>query len=252
MYSTELDGRVEEFGTSGLLYRSNKLMYDRTTNSLWNQFTGEPAVGTLVGLDIKLEILPVVVTTWGEWVQAHPDTSVLDLNTGFYHPEVYAPEWEMSSIYYPYRTSPDTMFPVWRQSDRLPTKGRVFGLALGGDARAYPLDLLAENPVVNDQLGGEAVVLISSGKLGGARAYRRAAYLFSLSGGAGNGDGGATAGTSMLLDQQDRSWRVEEEALVLVQDSDQRLPRLPSHNAYWFGWYSFYPNTDIYQLDTAP
>ena len=49
MYSTKLGGRVEEFGTSGFLYRSNKLMYDRTTNSLWNQFTGEPAVGTLVG-----------------------------------------------------------------------------------------------------------------------------------------------------------------------------------------------------------
>ncbi len=127
---------MEEFGTSGFLYRSNKLMYDRTTNSLWNQFTGEPAVGTLVGQDIKLEILPVVVTTWGEWVQAHPGTSVLDLDTGLYRPEEYPPEWEMSSIYYPYRTSPDTMFPVWRQSDRLPTKGRVFGLALGGDARA--------------------------------------------------------------------------------------------------------------------
>ncbi len=243
---------MEEFGTSGFLYRSNKLMYDRSTNSLWNQFTGEPAVGTLVGQDIKLELLPVVVTTWGEWVQAHPDTSVLDLNTGLYPPEEYPPEWEMSSIYYPYRTSPDTMFPVWRQSDRLPTKGRVFGLALGGDARAYPLDLLAENPVVNDQLGGEAVVLVSFGKLGGVRAYRRDAYLFSTNEDGGAAGGTDAGGTSMLLDQQGRTWRLEEEALVLVRDSDQRLPRLPSHNAYWFGWYSFYPNTDIYQSDTAP
>ena len=190
MYSTKLSGQVEEFGTSGFLYRSNKLMYDRTTNSLWNQFTGEPAVGTLVGQDIKLEILPVVVTTWGEWVLAHPDTSVLDLNTGIYHPEEYPPEWEAWSIYYPYRTSPDTMFPVWRQSDRLPTKGRVFGLDLGGEARAYPLDLLAENPVVNDQLGGEALVLVSSGKLGGVRAYRRDAYLFSIDVDAGDVDAG--------------------------------------------------------------
>ena len=247
MYSTKLGGRVEEFGTSGFLYRSNKLMYDRTTNSLWNQFTGEPAVGTLVGLEIKLEILPVVVTTRGEWMQAHPDTTVLDLNTGIYHPEEYPPEWEMGSIYYPYRTSPDTMFPVWRQSDRLPTKGQVFGLAIDGAARAYPLDQLAEHPVINDQLGGEPVVLVSSGKLGGVRAYRRDAYLFSTV-----EDITATGGTSMLLDQQGRSWRVEEESLVLGQDSDQRLPRLPSHTAYWFGWYSFYPNTEIYQFDTAP
>ena len=214
---------------------------------MWNQFTGEPAVGALVGQDIKLEILPVVVTTWDEWVQAHPDTSVLDLDTGIYQPEEYPPEWEMSSIYYPYRTSPDTMFPVWRESDRLPTKGQVFGLALGGYARAYPLDLLAENPVVNDQLGRESVVLVSLGKMGGVRAYRRDAYLFST-----DGDSGPTGGTSMLLDQQGRTWRVEEEALILVGDSGQRLPRLPSHNAYWFGWYSFYPNTDIYQSHTLP
>ena len=247
MYSTKFGERVEEFGTSGFLYRSNKLMYDRTTNSLWNQFTGEPAVGTLVGQEIKLEILPVVVTTWGEWVQAHPDTSVLDLNTGLYRPEEYPPEWETWSIYYPYRTSPDTMFPVWRQSDRLATKGRVFGLVIDGDARAYPLDLLAENPVLNDRLGGEAVVLVSSGHSRGVRAYRRDANLFSI-----NGGGGATGGISMLLDQQGRSWRVEEEALVLLQDPDQRLPRLPSQNAYWFGWYAFYPNTDIYGSDTAP
>lgn len=244
MYSTNLGGRTEEFGTSGLLYRSNKLMYDRTTNSLWNQFTGEPAVGPLVGQDIKLEILPVTVTTWGEWVQAHPDTTVLDLKTGLYPPEAYPPEWDFRSIYYPYRTNPDTMFPVWRQSDQLTTKGQVLGLALGGEARAYPLDLLAENPVVNDQLGGEPLVLVSAGNLGGVRAYRRGAYRFSI-----DGDGGVEL---TLSDQEDRIWRVEEEALVLMEEPDQRLARLPSHTAYWFGWYSFYPQTNIYQSDTSP
>ena len=238
---------MEEFGTSGLLYRSNKLMYDRTTNSLWNQFTGEPAVGPLVGQDIKLEILPVTVTTWGEWVNAHPDTTVLDVNTGIYRPHEYEPEWERWSIYYPYRSSPDTMFPVWRQSDRLALKGQVLGLALAGEAKAYPLDLLAENPVVNDQLGGEPVVLVSAGELGGVRAYLRGGYQFAI-----NGDDGVTDPNSTLLDQEERLWRVEEEALVLMADPSQWLARLPSHTAYWFGWYSFYPDTDIYRPNTSP
>ena len=77
MYSTEIEGQVWEFGTSGLLFRSNKLMYDRGTKSLWHQFTGEPVVGALVGSGIELELLPIVLTTWGDWLAAHPDTTVL-------------------------------------------------------------------------------------------------------------------------------------------------------------------------------
>ena len=246
MYSTKLDGRTEEFGTSGLLYRSNKLMYDRTTNSLWNQFTGKPAVGPLVGQNIELEMLPVTVTTWGEWVKAHPDTTVLALDTGVYPPYAYPPEWDQRSIYYPYRISPDTMFPVWRENDQLSTKGQVLGLALGEEARAYPLEMLAEVPVVNDQLGGEGVVLVSTGERGGVRAYKSDIYQFSV-----NGDGGATADTQTILDQDNRLWRVEENALVLIEDSNQMLPRLPSHTAYWFGWYSFYPHSDIYRSENT-
>ena len=81
MYSTEIDGQVLQFGTSGWLYQSNKLMYDKGTNTLWRQFRGEPAVGELVGSGIALEVLPVALTTWSSWVEAHPGTSVLDVRT---------------------------------------------------------------------------------------------------------------------------------------------------------------------------
>ena len=79
MYSAKLDGERVTFGTSGLLYRSNKLMYDRKTNTLWRQFTGEPVVGALADSGIRLSIFPVVLTQWQEWVAAHPDTTVLDI-----------------------------------------------------------------------------------------------------------------------------------------------------------------------------
>ena len=55
----------------------------------------------------------------------------------------------------------------WRENDQLSTKGQVLGLALGEEARAYPLEMLAEVPVVNDQLGGEGVVLVSTGVTAG-------------------------------------------------------------------------------------
>ena len=66
------------FGSSGFLYRSNKLMYDRQSRTLWNQFTGQPVLGPLADEDISLELLPVVLTTWKDWVDQHPDTQVLD------------------------------------------------------------------------------------------------------------------------------------------------------------------------------
>ena len=53
-----------EFGTSGFLYQSNKLMYDRKTETLWHQFRCEPVVGPLAGSGIQLEMLPNALTTW--------------------------------------------------------------------------------------------------------------------------------------------------------------------------------------------
>ena len=122
MYSTKIDGETLEFGTSGLLYRSNKLMYDRGTETLWRQFTGEPVVGELVGSGIKLKVLPVLLTTWGDWLRTHPDTTVLDAETGYYPAGLYVPEWDPQSIYYSLRQQPETSFPVWQKDNRLPEK----------------------------------------------------------------------------------------------------------------------------------
>ena len=76
------------FGTSGLLYQSNKLMFDEETNSLWSTFEGKPVVGSLVGSGISLRTRPVVTTTWKAWRTEHPHTSVLSIDTG--HQRDYA------------------------------------------------------------------------------------------------------------------------------------------------------------------
>ena len=238
MYSTNIDGERVEFGTSGMLYRSNKLMYDRKTNTLWNQFTGVPAAGPLVGTGIRLELLPVVTTTWGEWLAAHPDTTVLSRETGLYPARFYQPEWDARSIYFNYRESPLTMFPVGQTGDDLSTKGQVIGLRVNGEAKAYPLEVLRTDTVVNDELGGQPLVVVTIGWLG-SRAYERDDRTFIL-------EEGANQSGTMLTDSDGRLWRVEEDALVQLENPSAQLHRIPTHNAYWFGWYSFYPDTEVY------
>ena len=229
-----------EFGTSGWLYQSNKLMYDRGTNTLWHQFLGKPVVGELVGSGIELKVLPVTLTTWDDWVLAHPDTTVLNIQTGVYSSQSYLAEGHAASIYASYRRSEYTMFPVPERSSRLATKSRVLGLTLNGQSRAYPEQVLAQEPLVHDSLGGMDLVVVTSG--GGSRAYQAGGRNFIL-----DGSAGYRSGTTFLLDEDGERWELTENALVGTDSPEKRLVRLPSRSSFWFGWYAFYPATEVYQ-----
>ena len=241
MYSTKIGEETLSFGTSGMLYNSNKLMYDRGTSTLWRQFVGEPVVGPLADSGIKLEILPVVLTTWAEWVEAHPDTTVLDDDTGVYPASSYEPEPDPRLIYYNYRADPETRFPVGQRSAIRSTKTEVLGVILNGKAKAYPLVNLAEEPVVNDTLGSTELVVVTKPEALASRAYERGPHDFLRTKASQDQEGG-----TILVDQMEREWRIDEDALVLIEDPAQRLTRVPTHVAYWFGWYASYPETDVY------
>ncbi len=238
MYSTEIDGERVEFGTSGFLYRSNKLMYDRKTETLWHQFRGVPVVGPLVGSGIQLEVLPMTLTLWSEWAAKHPDTTVLDLDTGVFPAEAYTPESGNDSVYFAYRNQDTTMFPVPERSSELGTKDQVFGLNFGDEAKAYPLSLFEESSVINDTVGGRNVVIVAAGEGSGVRAYDRGDYVFTASAETGQG--------ITLTDETGAGWQTGEDALVSLDDLAQSLERLPSRDAYWFGWYAFFPHTSVY------
>ena len=136
-----------EFGSSGFLYRSNKLMYDRETNSLWNQFTGLPVVGTLTRSDIVLRTRPVAITTWANWLAKHPKTKVLSLETG------YERDYSPGRPYGDYFASPDTMFPVQVKDTRLEKKSYVYALRDDAVEKAWALSLFDGGAVVNDIAG---------------------------------------------------------------------------------------------------
>ena len=70
----EINGQLTEFGVSGLLYNSDLVFYDRTTETLWDQIIAEGIVGPLTGE--KLELIPITMTRWSQWKSAHPDTRV--------------------------------------------------------------------------------------------------------------------------------------------------------------------------------
>jgi hypothetical protein len=154
LFRAEAGGRRFEFGSSGFLFRSNKLMYDRQTHTLWNHLTGEPVIGPLAESGIRLERLPLVVTSWGEWKRQHPATKVLDIDTGHQRP------YNAGAAYGQYFASTGTMFPVWQRSTLLHDKARVYTLLIEGRPKAYALESLDRaGGVLNDSFAGKSLVL---------------------------------------------------------------------------------------------
>jgi hypothetical protein len=204
------------FGSSGFLYRSNKLMYDTATNSLWNQFTGKPVVGPLTGSGIELKTRPVVITTWADWRARNPATKVLALNTGFPR------DYRAGAAYGRYFSSPDLMFPAAVDQRKLKQKDYVFALRSSGAEKAWPLKLFQGGAVINDKAGVVELTLIGDAATRTVRAYRSEGLTFKK---------GPQAD---IVQQGQETWKVTEEALV--SPSGRTLPRLPGHIAYWFAW----------------
>ncbi len=240
MYSAKVNGEPTTFGTSGLLFRSNKLMYDRATESLWHQFIGEPVIGPLAESGESLEIFPSETTTWELWLAAHPDTTVISDSTGVYASTFYLPESDPAAIYYEYFNSPEAMFPVANESGLLRTKDVVMGIQLGGAAKAYAIDRMGAERVVNDTVGGTNIVVIGAAESQAARAYLRGDATFTL----GEIDGGLP---TTLLDAKGGRWRVVEDALVSEAIDDPVLARLPTVTSFWHGWFSFHPDTELFE-----
>ena len=225
-----------------MLYRSNKVMYDRATRSLWHQFTGEPIIGPLANSGIKQPFFPSVVTTWEEWLAEHPDTTVLTNETGYYRSEFYVPEDNPRAIYYEYFTTDEVMFPVWLRDPSIEPKRVVVGLLTSGGKKAYVVDDLRAARVINDTVGDVEVVIAASSESRSARAYERQGETFTAAGG-----GDAEATPRFLVDSNGVRWEVTEEALVLESDPSKTLPRLATLTSFWFGWYQYHPDTEIYR-----
>ena len=227
-YKTTFQGKKHELGTSGFLYRSNKLMYDRETQSLWNTITGEPVVGPLVDQGIALEHLSVVTTTWGEWKRRHPKTSVLSLKTG------HRRDYGEGVAYQEYFATDRLMFNTPFNDERLKNKQEVLALrfaAAPGEQLAIDTDFLNENTVYAGNIGLQKFVVLTD-KTGANRVFDPENVNFVSY----DGDAKVTDETGVI-------WELTEQSLTAPDG--RRLERLPYHRAFWFGWRAAYPETKL-------
>jgi hypothetical protein len=228
LYRTDTPKGTLTLASSGRFREGDQLLVDRQTGTVWAQLTGAPVEGSLAGSGTTLQPLPVVLTTWTSWFQIHPQTRVLSLETGS------GKKYEAGG-----RPGTDPALPVSRRSPAVPEASTVYGLALNGAAKAYPVDRAAKAGTVNDELGGQAVVIVAvpgDPKNRTVRAYERGDRAFA--------PGRTLMGLSFVTDQDGRAWKVGEDALA--SPDGRKLRRIPGSLTLWPGWFAAYPQTGIH------
>jgi hypothetical protein len=154
VYSGKIDDKIFTFGVSGRLYKSNVLIYDHQTESLWSQLKETAITGPMVGR--KLKKISAERTTWKRWLKKHPQTKVLSTDTGYdrnYNIDPYEGYYRALKI----------MFPVGDVRTDLPAKEMVLGIEINGAAKAYPLALLERKTgMLKDEIGENPVQIVLS------------------------------------------------------------------------------------------
>ena len=214
LYRSTIDGEHYELGTSGFLYRSNKLMYDHATRSLWSTLSGEPVVGPLAQRDLELEALYVVTTRWGEWRRRHPRTKVLSIDTG------HERDYSEGAAYRDYFSTDKLMFAVPELDTRLKNKDEVLALRLPElpmEQLAIAVEFLAGQTVYHDSLGAVDLLVLTD-KSGASRVYETRGRRFPR-----------WDGRDGVWDESGERWTLTEAALISPDQTSLR--RLPSHRA---------------------
>lgn len=237
--------RVLSFGTSGSLYQSALVMYDRQTESLWSHFTGQAIAGVLTGAE--LTAFPVATVSWAAWRQSHPDGLVLSTETGF--------DRDYGRNPYPgYDDVDSAPFLFEGETDgRLAAKARVVGTGLGTSPTAIALDTLLDMGVMPFVLDGQPTV---------AWALAGTASALDTGSVSGGRDVGATgvfhathdgrpltftrAGDGFVDEQTASRWNVFGEAVDGALRGT-RLEPVEHVDTFWFAWAAFAPDTAILQ-----
>ena len=243
VFRREVDGRLFDFGVSGNLRLSDLLMYDRQTESWWQQISGEAVVGEMTGT--RLEFLPASLVSWAEFRNSYPEGLLLSREMGYDFPYgqfVYhgydAPEsWPVLL-----KTLPDL---------RLPSMERVVAFTVDGQGIAYPLSYVARTGVLHDSIGGLDLVIFHAGR-------RRSAYP------AGNGEErrviGSTGVFETSLDDRILSFSLRDGRITDDETGSKwnilgravegplagsKLTPIVHGNHFWFAWAAHTPDTLI-------
>ena len=245
VFDRRAGGRVLDFGTTGNLRMSDLVMWDRETESWWQQFTGQAIVGEMAGT--VLSRLPASIVAYEDFRTAYPAAPVLSRRTG--HNRPYG-----SNPYRGYDTIEDRPFLFFDPVDeRLPPMERVLNVSVEGAHRLYPFSELSRHPVVNDEVGNTPVVVLSregtlsvldesriadSRTVPSATAYARRA---------GDRELHFEAAEGRIVDRETGStWNLFGTATQGPLEGT-RLETIDSGVHFAFAWLAFYPDSEIWR-----
>jgi len=250
VFDRSLDGRVYEFGVSGMLRESDMVMFDRQTESLWQQITGEAIVGSLAGK--TLTVVPSQTVSFEMFQTQFPDGEVLSRDTGFdraYGQNPYA--W--------YESRGQPIMPAEISSTKIPIElrrsplERILALSIDRHTKAYPFKLLRKAGVLEDHIGSTSIVIFFDDRVTGVLDAARISE-------------SAEVGTAAVFspELEGRRLRFERSKHRIIDDETQsewnlfgiatagrlkgRQLALVSHDeAFAFAWFIFRPDTELYR-----
>jgi hypothetical protein len=251
--ATDENGRQIEFGVSGLLINSNLVMYDRRDNeTLYPQMVYTGINGRFKGE--KLELLPAIETTFAMWKRMYPESEVAQFGTGLeFYPQSKRNNYQNPGRFevYPYndyRTNDHYfIFPLTTGTPDLSTyfaKEVVTGICVGKDLRAYAFADMAPAAVINDVLGGQALLVVFDLDSRTSIPYSRIVDGQELTFYQVEAEGDLPV---EFMDVETRSrWNMLGTA-VSGPLSGTKLEQLPAYNSMWFAWSTYWPETTVWE-----
>ena len=243
VFDRRVEGETLTFGTTGNLRNSDLVMWDRQTESWWQQLTGEAVVGALTGT--KLEALPSQTLSWSDFKESYPDGDVLSRDTG--HDRDYG-----ANPYEGYDTADEQPFLLDGEADRrLPPKERVAAAFVGDEVAVVPFPRLARERVVNAEVGGRPLVFLFKP---GVRSALDAKAINDSK------DVGTAAAFERTLDGRELELRAQGDGFVDREGGSRfditgravsgplegrRLPQVRHDQQFWFALAAFVPDARI-------
>ena len=243
VFDRRVGDRVLDFGTSGNLRNSDLIMWDRQTESWWQQITGEAIVGELTGA--KMTFLPANMISWVDFKETYPDGQVLSRDTGHVRDYDRPPYTGYDSL------SSKPFLYLGPLDDRLQAMERIVGVNVGETSVAYPFSLFQSVPVVNDRVVSQDIVIFYAPETRSAF-QGRAAYEDHVVGSTSVYDPNLD-GEKLTFEQRDGAvfdtqtgseWNIFGEA-VSGSLAGKSLRPVIHANHFWFAWRAFYPETVI-------
>lgn len=227
-WDRKLGSTVTTFGVSGLLYNSNLMPYDRSSNSIWSQQNLMCVNGTRRGT--VPQSYSLIETSMATWRKSFPDSDVMNANTGF----------DRQYSFYPYGTyrSDDVLFFPIEQDKRLPLKERVLGVLINNNATVFKFNDEGQGTdVIHEVINTTDIIVVRSKDDNYNTAFLNPDELeFSP----------IQNGLPAIMEDQNGNRYDLSGRVIEGPEIGSKLSKPLSFIGFWFSWPAFYPNVEIY------